>query len=430
MVSQTVLPFKLGATDETLTAHAGLALFGEYCHALGLPAWLDAALPRPGSGAGYAASGHALSVIFMLHAGGRSLEDLRTLRADSGLLDLLKLGSVPSSDSLGDWLRRMGKGPGLAGLAEVQRQILTQVLAEGHCTAHTLDIDATQIVAEKETAHRTYQGEQGYMPMVGHLAETGLVIGDAFRHGNDAPAARNLAFIRHCEAQLPQGHRIAAIRADSAAYQADILNACEANGQSFAIGAVRDPSVNAAIAAIPEADWQPWRDGEIAETVHCMSRTDHAFRLIVVRRGTQGELFETGDASPYRYTVVASNRAESAAATMAWYCQRGEASENRIKELKIGFGMERMPCGQFEANAVFFRLGALAYNLFKGFTQTTLDPAWHRHQIQTLRWRVYQTAGKIVRHAGQQVLKISNAAVAWFACVRHRCWALAVAGAT
>lgn len=363
-------------------------------------------------------------------AGGRSLEDLRTLRAEAGLLGLLKLDAVPSSDSLGDWLRRMGCGPGLAGLADVQRRILAYALAEGDCTAHTLDIDATQIVAEKEAAHWTYKGEQGYMPMVGHLAETGLVVGDEFREGNAAPAARNLEFIQRCEAQLPRGHRIAAIRADSAAYQAETLNACEANGQSFAIGAAQDAAVAAAIAAIPEDDWQSWRDGEIAETLHCMNRTDHAFRLIVVRRGHQGELFETEDVSPYRYTVVASNRVESAAATMAWYCQRGEASENRIKELKIGFGMERMPCGQFNANAVFFRLGVLAYNLFKSFTQTTLEPAWHRHQIQTLRWRVYQTAGKIVRHAGQQVLKIHRAAVAWFACVRQRCWALAVAGAT
>ena len=30
---------------------------------------------------------------------------------------------------------------------------------------------------------------------------------------------------------------------------------------------------------------------------------------------------------------------------MQWYCKRGDASENRIKDLKIGFGMEYMPCG-------------------------------------------------------------------------------------
>ena len=429
MVSQTVLPFKLDSTDETLTAQAGLALFGEYCHALGLPGWIDAALPAPGSGAGYAASSHVLSVVFMLHAGGRSLEDLRRLRVEAGLLTLLKFESVPSSDSVGDWLRRMGNGPGLAGLADVQRQVLAQALANNDCTAHTLDIDATQIVAEKEAAHWTYKGEQGYMPMVGHLAETGLVVGDEFREGNAAPAACNLEFIQTCEAQLPRGHRIAAIRADSAAYQAEILNACEAHGQYFAIGAARDAAVTAAIASIPKTDWQPWRDGEIAETVHCMGATDNAFRLIVVRRGNQCELLEA-ETSPYRYTVVASNHDDSAAATMGWYGQRGEASENRIKELKIGFGMERMPCGQFEANAVFFRLGVLAYNLFKGFTQATLDSSWHRHQVQTLRWRVYQTAGKIVRHAGQQCLKVNRAAVVLFESIRYRCWALAVSGAT
>jgi hypothetical protein len=55
-----------------------------------------------------------------------------------------------------------------------------------------------------------------------------------------------------------------------------------------------------------------------------------AFRLIVVRRGEQGELFDAAG-SNYRYTIIASNRAESAAATMDWYCRRGETSENRIK---------------------------------------------------------------------------------------------------
>ena len=50
-----------------------------------------------------------------------------------------------------------------------------------------------------------------------------------------------------------------------------------------------------------------------------------------------------------------------------WYDARGEYSENRIKELKIGFSMERMPSSYFKANAVFFRIGCLAYNLFRIF---------------------------------------------------------------
>ena len=68
------------------------------------------------------------------------------------------------------------------------------------------------------------------------------------------------------------------MRADSAAYQATIVNWCEASGKQFAIGADQDTAVKAAIAAIPEDAWKKFRDGEIAETVHCMNKTKKAFR--------------------------------------------------------------------------------------------------------------------------------------------------------
>jgi len=35
VLAQMVLPFKIEATDETLTANAGLVLFGEFVHGLG-----------------------------------------------------------------------------------------------------------------------------------------------------------------------------------------------------------------------------------------------------------------------------------------------------------------------------------------------------------------------------------------------------------
>ena len=53
MVTQTVLPFRLAVTDESMTPHAGLVLFGEYVHSLALPRLIDNALPEPGSSNGY-----------------------------------------------------------------------------------------------------------------------------------------------------------------------------------------------------------------------------------------------------------------------------------------------------------------------------------------------------------------------------------------
>jgi len=88
---------------------------------------------------------------------------------------------APSSDAVGDWLRRSGKNGGSAGLAGVNRRILRREINRGGAAGYTPDIDATGIEAEKESAHMTCKGHTGYMPMVGHLAENGLVIGDEFR---------------------------------------------------------------------------------------------------------------------------------------------------------------------------------------------------------------------------------------------------------
>jgi hypothetical protein len=127
-----------------------------------------------------------------------------------------------------------------------------------------------------------------------------------------------------------------------------------------------------------------------------------------------------------RYKAIATNRNESPEEVLRWYNQRGEYSENRIKELKIGFGMERMPCGQFEANAVFFRIGVLAYNLGRLFVLKTLDSSWRRHQVQTLRWKLYGTAGKVVFHGGALWLKVRRHLRELFASIRVQSWRFAV----
>lgn len=151
------------------------------------------------------------------------------------------------------------------------------------------------------------------MPMIGHLAEAGVVIHEEFREGSITPASRNL----------------------------DVMV--------------------------------------------------KAFRLIVVKHKHQTELFDNKS----RYCVAASNRTESVETTLIGYRKRSEVSENCIKELKIGFGMERMPCGQFEANPAFFRIGVIAHNLFVLFKHSVIGGDWRRHRVVTLRWRLFHLPGTL-----------------------------------
>ena len=73
---------------------------------------------------------------------------------------------------------------------------------------------------------------------------------------------------------------------------------------------------------------------------------------------------------------------------------------------------------------MFFRIGVWAYNLFVLFKRLALPAAWRRHQVQTVRWRLYQTAGKVVDHARSCALRVRRLMYRLFAEVRRRCWQL------
>jgi len=83
---------------------------------------------------------------------GRSPEDIRQIKNDSGLRAMLGIGTVPNPDATGDWLWRMGTGPGLNGLEKVNQNYVRRALNLVRGFDFTLDIDATQIVTEKQDA--------------------------------------------------------------------------------------------------------------------------------------------------------------------------------------------------------------------------------------------------------------------------------------
>jgi len=120
MIQQTVFPFKLENTKEVLTSRGGLALMAEFNHGIGLRELADIHLPEPGSNRGYSPSLFVDPLVLTLQGGGRSLEDIRELKEEAGLMKLINHSAIPSSDAIGDWLRRMGEGAGLSGLDSVR----------------------------------------------------------------------------------------------------------------------------------------------------------------------------------------------------------------------------------------------------------------------------------------------------------------------
>ena len=152
MTRQTDLPLNFKKAKEAQASSAWLALLGEFCVGLGVLDWVDAYMPKSGKGARFKASEYLFPLVLMLNSGGRSLEDIRIIRHAFKLRDILPLKRVPSSNAIGDWLRRTADRGMLSGLEKTNRKLLNRALEYDDRKNYTLNIDITVIEAEKESA--------------------------------------------------------------------------------------------------------------------------------------------------------------------------------------------------------------------------------------------------------------------------------------
>ena len=114
----------------------------------------------------------------------------------------------------------------------------------------TLDVDATEIEAEKQEAQWTYHHVQG-LHAAGGVCGRG-VRGARVSGRQSESGGGDFGVCAECEAALPAGKRIY-FRSDSAAYQAEVINHYSQPGRSFSITADLDAAVKREIQNLPES---------------------------------------------------------------------------------------------------------------------------------------------------------------------------------
>lgn len=413
---QTILNFQLESTNEMLTPRTGVIIFGEYLKGLNLERLCNTNLPLAKHPNGYTPFEFIYPLILMLNSGGRVLDDIKEIRLDTALSRLLKMDNIPTASAFTKYLHKHTT-VGETGIRNINKKFLKRFLKSIKDEELVLDIDATFIEAHKNTAKWSYKNTPGYMPMVGHI-NGGYVIDVDFREGNEAPSSKNLEFIKQCQGQLPLGVKFNRLRADSATYQAEIFNHCAKENILFSVTAKKDKNVFDSIKAIKDDEWEIFSKREkVAEFIHTMQDTDNAFRMIVIKKDitpmlpTLEEYISDEVMMQYQdeiYYCIATNDNDSTQEEIIkHHRQRGETSENKIKELKNGFNMSYLPTSDTQANAFYFAIGTLAYNLFLLFKQI-LDSNLQKHTIKTIRYKLYNIAGKVVSHARKITLKVNE----------------------
>jgi Transposase DDE domain group 1 len=445
-----VLPYTIEVVDDdaTLTSHAGLPLVVETMRALGVSDEVNRTLGirRRNSGATDAQKVEAL--VLLMAAGGECIDDIQVLRADKGLQRLV--GELPSADALLRFLyefhderlideaqRQRPEGQvayipkesaALARLSSCNLALVHAVAKQTNVVRATLDHDATIQESHKKQSLPHYKGGRGYQPSVIYWAEHDLVLADEYRDGNVPAAMNNLRLIQRGFAALPATITDRFFRADSACYEEKILKWLadpeRADGPKgtlgFTISADMGEALRRVCEGVPESAWHLYEE-RATETVTCADvefapgdwpKDAAPLRYVALRiRKRQGQLFAGGFETKY-LAVVSNRRDPTAAELVRWHWQKAGTIELVHDVTKNEIAAAVPPCGRFGANAAWYRLSLLTYNVLSALKWLALPPSMETARPKRMRFSLFSIAGRIVSHAGKLVLRIGREAEA------------------
>lgn len=150
------------------------------------------------------------------------------------------------------------------------------------------------------------------------------------------------------------------------------------------------------------------RDIEVCSMRYKAGKWNKERRVVIIRwrddGGTQGSFF---DEVNYNYIAFVTNLDWAEEDIYRFYNNRATV-ENRIKESKYGFGIDKIPTGEFYANYAALQLMMMAYNLISMFQEEVMEMGAKRMSVQCIRKKFFLIAGKIKTEGRQKILKLAE----------------------
>jgi hypothetical protein len=356
--------------------------------------------------------------------------------------------------------RAMGKAfipesnEALQALGRVNPDLLRFAQKHGPQTEATLNMDASIVETSKQDALFSYKGSQSYQPLSVGWTEQDLVVYSQFRDGNVPAAFQNLEVFQKSLEMLPPGVVKVYLRSDTAGYQKDLLVYC-AKGQNkrfgvieFAIGVDVTGAFRKAVSEVAEEDWQTLKreiDGRQVETGQewaevcfvpdwtAQSKGGPNYRFIATRELLRQQEFPGMEvqlpfptyhqgAKHYKLHGIVTNR-DIAGDKLIWWsrerCGKGEEMHSIMKSDLAG---GQFPSAQFGANAAWWQIMILAFNLNSLMKRLALPESWSSKRLKALRFGLISQAGRVVQHARQLLIRLSgrNPALMIFLRIRQR----------
>lgn len=399
-------------TGASLTHFGGLVLLHQFVQQLRLRSRLAHTVRVPQRNNRYSTTEATLALVYPIILGLGRIETTQLLRRNGVFQYLTGLPAYPDPQTLRRSLARFAE-VGLSDFLALHDRLRQQLLPfpEPLPTA-IFDFDSTvlTVYGHQEQAAVGFnpkkRGRPSYLPLLCVEGQTGDCWAAEYHPGNTHVATVTLPLWDAARAKVPPSVRTLRVRADSASYAREIVEALEVRRAGYMIVAWMTRPLQQRVAA---ARYQPVGGGvSLAEFAYQPHGWPGPRRFVAVRRPIPEEpswqlsLFRMG---AYVYRVIVTNLDLTPLHVWRFYNARAEA-ELVIREMKEAYALGRIPTGDWEANRAHFQLVVFAYNLLNWFRRFCLPEPWQRLTLPTIRQRLLVIPGELVRPQGRPVLKL------------------------
>lgn len=420
-------------TESGLTSYAGIELLTRYLRRTKFNELIRRHLGKVSLKGDYSSVSMIRLVAGMLIAGGRRLQHVDFLRVDPVFLRFCHLTRLPTARTLSRWLKNF-KAVTLESLYALNADIVARVVRLLDLRTITVDVDGTVVSTgmKVERAFRGYNPHHrrvpSYYPITACLAETGHVIRVKNRSGNVNDGKASITFLRslfgQIEGTLDSGYKLI-MRMDGAFFLQEVLGLLKRRSEGYAIKVPFWKWLDLKNLIRENRKWN--RVGKGIDYFERMIRIDKwnmELRAVIYRKKVhhrsrknyQLDLFDPDDGY-WEYSAVATSLSLGGKRLWHFMCGRG-IHEKVIGQLKNDLAFDTVPTNHYGANSAWQQIVALAHNLLVSFQIETgasrRNRSWKHttiyrlKSVQTLRFEVFNRAGKIVNPNGRTLLRLSR----------------------